>query len=110
MTAPIQCCPHVPATRNLHGEYLLADARDRIERAIEIVASRLGKVVCTHLNVVRAVFEAPVKAIVEGLVLECPECAVAAYILGHELVEAALKDVEQRCGMRSAARAASRGL
>jgi hypothetical protein len=79
----------------------LASLESTIAGALGRVASRLGASVCAHPHLVRAAFEAPVAALVAGLVAECPECAVVAAGLGQRLVDSAVTDVERRCVTRA---------
>jgi len=100
VTAPIQCCPYLPAayTASLaqHTGHL-ARLEAAITAAIETAAKRLTPAVCIHLEYVCAVFEAPVRALIDGIALECPECVPAAILLGHRLVDAAVADVARKC-------------
>ncbi len=68
----------------------------RIIDAIHRIGSTIGKEVCAHPIVLRAAFEAPVAALVAGLVAECPPCAVAAAALGQRLVDSGIDDFNSR--------------
>jgi hypothetical protein len=95
MTAPVECCPYL--LRSPHDDHLRR-LEAAIMAALARAAARLTRAVCGHLGLVRGVFEAPVRALVDGVAIECPECAPAAWLLGRRLVDAAVADVARHCG------------
>jgi hypothetical protein len=66
--------------------------RDAIGRIVSTMSGEL----CAHPLVLRAAFEAPVAALVAGLVAECPACAIAAAALGQRLVDSGIDDFQAR--------------
>jgi hypothetical protein len=70
----------------------------QLARAIVETIQRVARTTaCAHPTLLRAAFEAPVVALVGGLVAECPECAVPAAALGQRLVDAGVAEVLQSC-------------
>jgi hypothetical protein len=91
-----ECCPVFHRNGDPHAGHL-ARFEAAVKRALAAAWSGLTREVCGHLEVVQAIFEAPLRALIDGLVLECPECALGAAVLGHKLLLAAVEDVRQRC-------------
>jgi hypothetical protein len=70
----------------------------KIGDALTHIGQTINRQLCAHPIIVRAAYEAPVAALVAGLVAECPECAVAAGAIGQRLVDAAVNDFTASCG------------